>query len=153
LVRRGRPRASQGLVLGLASGTGFAIVENCAYVLAEPDWRVAVARALSTSIVHSTSTALIVFVVCQLFKHEHHHRGAAIGVAASGVMLRRVAVRLILRAIAPGAGRATVAIGLVSVLVSLTFLIGFLFVWFTMGALQEELQAERSELKSGSRQS
>ncbi len=139
---RSRPPASRGLILGLASGTGFAVVENVAYVLAEPDWRVAVARALSTSLVHSTSTALILFVICQLFKHEHHHRGTAIGVAAAGVVVRRVALRVALRAVAPGVGRNIAAATLVTVLAGVTFLIGFGFVWFTVSALLEELKAE-----------
>lgn len=142
LFLRSRPPASRGLILGLASGTGFAVVENVTYVIAEPEWHVAVARALSVSLVHATSTALIIFVICQLFKHEHHHRGAALGVAVAGVVLRRVALRVALRAVAPGVGRTAGFAALTGLLAGVTFVIGFGFVWFTVAALLEELKAE-----------
>ena len=139
---RDRPRASRGLLLGLAAGTGFAMVENAVYAFSEPDWRVALARALSTSLAHATSTALIVFVICQLFKHEHHHRGADLSVAVAAVVVRRVALRVALRAFAPALGRQAGAVALVAFMAGATFLIGFAFVWFTVVALLDELKAE-----------
>ena len=137
-----RPPASRGLILGLASGTGFAIVENAVYILAEPDWHLSLARALSTSIMHATSTALIIFVICQLFKHEHHHRGTAIGVAVARVALRRVALRVAVRTLAPGISRQAGFIGVVALLAGATYLVAFVFVWFTVAALHEEIKAE-----------
>lgn len=142
---RSRPPASRGLILGLASGTGYGITENALFILSEPNWQVALARALSTSVMHATSTALIIFVICQVFKHEHHHRGTALGVAAAGVVLRRVALRVAVRTIAPSVGRQAGVIAVVALLAGATFLIAFGFVWFTLAALLEELKAERSE--------
>lgn len=82
-----------GAVLGFATGAGFAMVENLAYLAGSPagvGFGLSVNRAFSTSLMHGTACALVGVAIGR-WRFGDRGRAGALGIGLAGAMLLHAA--------------------------------------------------------------